>query len=70
MVFRYWLGKRSVDHERQIKRWKGIVSRFKVKLIKMIKDVNGKFSDYSISPKIRHILFHWNYELTKSNLLQ
>ena len=27
--FRYWLGRRSVDDERQIKRWKGIVSRFK-----------------------------------------
>ena len=26
---------------------------FKSKLIKMIKDVNDKFNDYSISPKIR-----------------
>ena len=31
----------------------------------MIKDVNGRFDDYSISPKIRQILFHWGYELTK-----
>ena len=45
-----------MDDERQIKRWKGIVSRFKGKLIKMIKDVNGNFNDYSISPKIRQIL--------------
>ena len=40
--FRYWLGRRSVDDERQIKKWKRIVSRFKGKLIKMIKYVNGK----------------------------
>ena len=41
--FRYWLGRRSLDVERQINRWKGIVSRFKGKLVKMIKDVNGRF---------------------------
>ena len=59
--FRYWLGRRSLDNEIQINRWKGIVSRFKGKLI----DVNGKFDDYSISSKIRQILFHWGYELTE-----
>ena len=53
--FRYWLGRRSEDDERQINRWKGIVSRFKGKLVKMIKDVNTKFDDYSISTKIRQI---------------
>ena len=31
----------------------------------MIKDTGSKFNDYSISPKIRHILLHWGYELTK-----
>ena len=31
----------------------------------MIKDANGKFDDYSISPKIRQILLHWGYELTE-----
>ena len=35
----------------------------------MIKDVNGKFEDYSISPKIRQILLHWGYELVESDLL-
>ena len=38
--FRYWLGRKSKDNQRQIKRWKGIVSRFKGILVKMIK--NGK----------------------------
>ena len=32
---------------------KGIVSRFRGKLVKMIKDGGSKFDDYSISPKIR-----------------
>ena len=47
------LGRRSLHNERQINRWKGIVSGFKGKLVKMIKDINGRFDDYSISPKLR-----------------
>ena len=62
--FRYYLGRRTEDDKRQIKRWKQIVSKFKGFLIKMIKKVNGRFDDYSISPKIRQILLHWGYELT------
>ena len=62
--FSYWLGRRSEDDKRQINRWKGTVSRIKIKLVKMIKDVNGQFDDYSISLKIRQILLHWGYELT------
>ena len=67
--FRYWLGRKSGDDERQIKRWKGIASRFKGKLVEMIKDAGTKFNDYSISPKIRQILSHWGYELVRSDLL-
>ena len=48
-------------------RWKGIVSRFKRKLVKMIKDANSKFDDSSISPRIRQILLHWGYELTEKD---
>ena len=55
--FRYWLGRRCLDDERQIARWKKIVSRFRGKLIKMIEDVDGTFDDYSISSKIRQIFF-------------
>ena len=47
------------DDNRKIARWKGILSRFKVKLVKVIKDVNDRFDDYSISPKIRYVLLHW-----------
>ena len=69
LYFRYWLGRRSLDDERQISRWTEIVSRFKAKLIKMIKDVNSRFDEYSISPKIRQILLHWGYELVEGDLL-
>ena len=65
--FRYWLGRRSLDGERQIVRWKGIVSRVKCKLLKMIKDVDVRFDDYSISSKIRQILLDWGYELVEND---
>ena len=29
----------------------------------MIKKAGSEFDDYSISPKVRHILLHWGYEL-------
>ena len=35
----------------------------------MIKDVNGRSDDYSISPKIRQILLHWGFELVEIDLL-
>ena len=44
------------------------VSRFRGRLIKTI-SVNGRFDDYSISPKIRQISVHWGYELVESDLL-
>ena len=31
----------------------------------MIKEINGRFEDYSISLKIRQILLHWAYELKR-----
>ena len=33
----------------------------------MIKDVGGKFDDYSISPIIRQNLLHWGYGLTEKD---
>ena len=64
---RYWLSRKSKDDERQINRWKKIVSRFRDKLMNMIKDAGSKFDNYSISPKIRQILLHWSYELTEKD---
>ena len=67
MVFRYWLGTKAEDYERQINRWKKIVNRFRGKLVKMIKSSGSKYDDYSVSPKIRQILLHWGYELTETD---
>ena len=53
------------DDKRKINRWKKIVSRFRGKLVKMIRDACSKFNDYSIWPKIRQILLHWGFELTE-----
>ena len=67
--FRDWLGRRSKDDKRQINRWKKIVSRFRGKLVKMIRDASSKFDDDSISLKMRQILVHWGYELTEKYFL-
>ena len=61
--FRYFLGRSSDDNEREINRWKKVVTRFKDKLVRIIKNSGGKFDDYSISPKIRKFLVYWGYEL-------
>ena len=47
-------------------KWSGIISRFNGKLVKMIKDVNGRFDHYSTLPKI---LLHWGYEFAENDLL-
>ena len=31
----------------------------------MVKEAGSKFNDYSVSSKIRQVLFRWNYELTE-----
>ena len=67
--FRHWLGRKPEDDERQINRWTKIVSRFRGKLVKMVKDVGSKFDDCSISPKIRQILLRWGQELTEKVFL-
>ena len=65
--FRHWLGRRSKDDEWQINRWKKIVSRFRGKLVKMIRDNVSKFDGYAISAIVRQILLHWCYELTEDD---
>ena len=67
--FRYCLGRRSKDDERQIKGWKKIVSRFRGKLVKMIRDVGSKLDDYSVSPRIRQMSLYWDYESTEEDFL-
>lgn len=62
----FYQGKRGSDDERQISRWiktAGPNSRFRKRLINMIKDSGSKYNDYTISPKIRQTLQHWGYKL-------
>ena len=52
---------------KDIARWKRILSRFEGKLVKMNKDVNGRFNDYEFRLMIRQVLLHWCYELVESD---
>ena len=66
----FYMGYRSEDDERQIKRWRGISSdngRFRNWLITLIKKHSGKYNDINISPKIRQTLQHWAYQLTEKD---
>lgn len=67
----FYKGKRSADDERQIKRWLGVMSRFKSQLLKQIithskktnTPVTSNINNYKISPRIRQTLQHWGYVL-------
>ena len=66
----FFMGKRSSDDERQIKRWirtAGPKSRFRRMLTNLIKKKKGKYDNFDISPKIRQVLQHWAYVLTKED---
>ena len=43
-------------------------SRFRRRLINMIKKNKKKYNDFTISPKIRQTLQHWAYVLKKHDL--
>ena len=45
------------------------MSRFRGKLVKIIRNADSKYDDFSISPKIRQIVLHWTYELTGKDFL-
>jgi len=53
---RYYLGRRSEDDERQIKRWKAIKRH-----VAQLKKNCGK-SDFSCRPVQRQALLHWAYD--------
>lgn len=67
----FYNGRRVKDDERQIKRWKNLTGpkgRFKLMLVNLIKKHKTTYDDYKISPKIRQILQHWGYALTKKDI--
>ncbi len=66
----FFIGKRSHDDERQIKRWKALAGhkgRFMRFLVTQIIKKKGEWDDETISPKIRQVLQHWGYVLTKKD---
>ena len=66
----FYSGKRGKDDIRQISRWiktAGPQSRFRKRLINMIKNKKSKYNDFTISPKIRQTLQHWGYKLTNKD---
>jgi len=67
----FYAGHRGPDDARQIKRWvhtAGPKSRFRQRLIRLIREKNADYTDVSISPKIRQTLQHWGYVLTQSDI--
>jgi hypothetical protein len=56
---RYYMGRRSLDDERQIKRWKKIVRH-----ISQIK-THCKKGDFSCRPRQRQAVLHWAYDSRK-----
>lgn len=68
---RFYYGRRTTDDDRQINRWiktAGPKSRFRLRLINMIKKEKTSYNDYTISPAIRQTLQHWAYKLTKRDI--
>jgi len=67
---RFYLGRRTEDDERQMKRWAnctGAKGRWKNNLIGKIFRGGKKFDDFKVSPVVRQILLHWGYTLTKAD---
>jgi hypothetical protein len=67
----YHNGKKGPDDDRQIARWKktaGPNSRFRKRLINMIKAKNTSFDDETVSPKIRQTLQHWGVKLSAKDI--
>ena len=67
----FYNGRRSSDDKRQIRRWRNfageISGRWRKRLVTEILKKNKKWNDYTVSPKIRQILQHWGYVLTKED---
>jgi len=68
---RFYLGRRTPDDDRQIKRRQWVAwpkGRFKTRLISLIQASYATFNDPVISPKIRQLLLHWACEITADDV--
>merc|ERR1719461_469697 len=67
---RFWLGRRSTDDARQIKRWtnfSGERGRWRLRLIGELYKSGGDVCDDSLFPMIRQMLLHWAYALCQED---
>jgi len=67
---RFYLGRRTEDDNRQVKRWlncTGPKGRWKNNLIAKCVRSEKSFSDKSVSPVVRQTLQHWGYVLTEKD---
>ena len=67
---RYFLGRRSKDDERQIKRWNnfcGEKGRFRNNIYKKTFNRNTNIDDISFSLALRQSLLHWGYKLNNGD---
>lgn len=67
---RFYLGRRTEDDTRQIKRWlncAGPKGRWKNNLIGKCVRANLSYSDKAVSPVVRQTLQHWGYVLTEKD---
>lgn len=67
---RFYLGRRTEDDERQVKRWlncTGPKGRWKNNLIGKCVRGQHEFDDKKVSPVVRQTLQHWAYVLTKKD---
>ena len=66
----FYRGNRCPDDDRQVNRWirtAGPKSRWRRRLINLLQAEGKSFDDRSVSPKIRQILQHWGYRLTRKD---
>lgn len=74
---RFFMGLRTPDDARQIKRWRGVAGlpdrtgkgagRWVRNLATKIAARRAKVNDASVSPVIRQVLLHWGYRLTAAH---
>ena len=67
---RYYLGRRTKDDERQIKRWDnfcGKKGRWRNYIYKKIYNKNTTIDDYSFSKAVRQSLLHWGYKINQGD---
>lgn len=70
---RYYVGRRCIDDERQIRRWlnfTGRNGRWRNYIYSQIHSKGGDIDDETISPQTRQSLLHWGYMVNENDYNQ